>query len=42
VHAELVMRVLEGPPGAVFTGVQPVRFHQPPCYRLVDSSPNLA
>src|SRR5262245_47833188 len=31
VHVELMMRVLEGPPGAVFTRVQPVRFHQPSC-----------
>src|SRR6185312_17212461 len=30
VHDELMMRVHEGPPGAVFTRVQPVRFHQPP------------
>jgi hypothetical protein len=34
VHAELMMRVLEGPPGAVFTRAQPVRFHQPPCYSI--------
>jgi hypothetical protein len=32
VDFDLLMRVHEGSPGAVFTRVQPVRFHQPPCY----------
>jgi hypothetical protein len=30
VHADLMTRVYEGPPGAVFTRVQPVRLHPPP------------
>jgi hypothetical protein len=29
-----MMRMLEGPPGAVFARAQPVRFHQPSGYPI--------